>query len=583
MSLDTVIKIGKQYRQTKDSWKYHEQVALAIKDVEMLSKKKDKDGANINTHFYEINVEDNGETYHFDIDNIKEIVDEDKCKSIYYLNFKANKKDTFKKYLFGDIIYSGYINKNGQINENGNYRLHGQWEGNKKSSFWKCEDIVKNIDNPIIIKFRNEFKNQISNIEKILSDNQSVVIHFNFNGKRWADLDGIIDSIDNFICQDLVSKYAKTNKVVLEKYIYKTLGGCTPGFSDDAKYKNRLFETDEIISLLYAKTATEKPIIRIGNIGILALPHSDSIKSEQIVDFFERKKDNSTDDKINEESEKESDINTNIDNESDSLFADLIENDFVNKVKFDIVFTNIPKSASGVYTDMIEITDIEKSLLERVNTNIINKRQEVMAAARKAMPNNSHLFNFQIRISYLKIFGDATRDKKKYYSHLLRIIPQIYTDTFYEDPLLLPTFINKVEYNIRNNGQGFNTLKYDLYFLFNIQKKNCLMNIMESKSYALGKALGAMATPFAAWRTNCPIKSFEKMYVGNLSRRSGSIKELVQFADYINEKLVIHEKAYETERKAYEQFINTIKTFGTEKYDKYNFSLGFFEVYFGNN
>jgi hypothetical protein len=585
MSLDTVIKIGKQYRQAKDSWQYHDQVIQAIRDVDNLAKKRSKNGDFIKTSFYEIKVTDNGQTFNFDLDNMKEIVDEDARKNIYYLNFKANKKDSFKKYLVGDIIYSCYVdNKNNEV-ENGNYRLKGQWLGNEKSSFWKCEDIIKNIDNEFIIKFRTEFKNKIDKIEKILSDHESVALHFDFNGKSWTDHNEIIESINNLLCQDLVDNFGNTNKVVLKKYFYKTLGGCTPGFIDETSYKNRLFDKDEIISLLYANKATEKPLIRIGNIGILALPHNekDSITPDEIVNFFERD-DKTLREEVKDELHKEDAINNGNDftnSSSDSLFADLIENKFDDKVKFDIIFTTIPSSPSGVFSDLIEISDIEKSLLKQIHENIIKQRNELENMANKEYPILKYKFNLQIQNSFSKIFGDLTADKKKFKFHLLKVIPQIYTDTYYVDPLLLPTFINKVEYNIRNNGQQFGILKYDFYFLIKIQKQNTLMDIKESKSYELGNNLGIMAQQFAAWREDCPIKSFEKNYVGNLSRRSSSLNDLIKFSAFINEKLVMHNRLYPDVRNAYDNFIEIIKEFGTEKYNKYNFALGFFETYYG--
>ena len=106
------------------------------------------------------------------------------------------------------------------------------------------------------------------------------------------------------------------------------------------------------------------------------------------------------------------------------------------------------------------------------------------------------------------------------------------------------------------------------------------MKITESNSYALGKNLGIMAKQFASWRDDCPIKSFEKSYVGNLSRRTSSIEELVKFAAFINEKLVMHDRLFPDVKNAYQQLIFTIKNFGTEKYNKYNCSLGFFTSYY---
>ena len=68
MSLNIVIKIGKLYRQAENSWQYHDQVNWANNDVNNLSKKKDKDGNNIETVFYEIPVTKQGESFLFDIE-----------------------------------------------------------------------------------------------------------------------------------------------------------------------------------------------------------------------------------------------------------------------------------------------------------------------------------------------------------------------------------------------------------------------------------------------------------------------------------------------------------------------------------
>jgi hypothetical protein len=163
MSLDTVLQIGKFYREDKNAWKYHEQINHVMKDVEALLKNKDKDGNFITTTFYEIPVIDKGEEFFFDFENKTEILDEDKKNSLYYLNFKTSKKDSAKRYLLGDIVYSCYTDGKGKLVENGNYRMHGIWEN--KSSFLLCEEVANDMDNTFIQKFRNEFRNKISEIE----------------------------------------------------------------------------------------------------------------------------------------------------------------------------------------------------------------------------------------------------------------------------------------------------------------------------------------------------------------------------------------------------------------------------------
>jgi hypothetical protein len=595
MSLETVIKIGKFYRQDKDAWKYHEQINHVMKDVEALAKDKDKDGNPVTTTFYEVPVIDKGDEFFFDFDNKAEILDEDKKKSLYYLNFKTSKKDAEKRYLFGDIIYSCYVDKKNAINESGNYRLNGKWIN--KSSFVGAEPLTGFIKNNIIIKFRNAFRMQKETIETTLKSEHSVVLHFNFNGHPWHKQNSILDDVDSIILfyksdknsdslvsylndrfnDDFIKNNQLSDKLTLNKYLYKTLGGVTPYFEEKNSYKNKIFLFDDIISLMYAGKAAEKPVVRFGNIGIIALPHSDQLSPESVVAFFERNKKD-----IEEEVGKEDDIVETTGNyDSDLFFTDLVNNDFEDTVKFDIVFTSIPASPAGVFADLIEISDVEKSLLKHINENVRQKANEMENRANSDFPNAKKPFRFHIRTSFLKILGDVTKDKKKFQSHLLKVLPQLYTDNYYDDPLLLSAFLEKVEYNIREGNQSFSTLKYDLYFLMNIQKNNPLMKITESNSYALGKNLGIMARQFAAWRKDCPIKSFEKSYVGNLSRRTSSIEELVKFAAFINEKLVMHEKTkYPEVRIAYQNFVNIIKEFEGERYSKYYSSLGFFESYF---
>jgi len=455
--------------------------------------------------------------------------------------------------------------------------MNGTWS--KKSSFLLCEDVAQNINNQFIQKFRNEFRKNLVIIENLLKAQNSIVLHFNFDGKRWLDMPGIIDIIDNILIINLIPEHVESEKVVLDKYLYKTLGGVTPGFSEDNKYKNKLFTRDEIKSLMYAGKATENPILRLGSIGIIALPHSEKLSPESVINFFERNK--SFPDNIDEEINKEDSVIDAIDNEDfDPFFADFVNNDFDDTVKFDIVFTNIPASPSGVYVDLIEVSDVEKSLLKYINKNIREKAREIENMANCEFPNMKSTFHFYIGSSFKNIFGDATKEKKRFQSHLMKVLPKIYADNYYEDPMLLPAFIDKAEYNIREGGQNFTTLKYDLYFLMNIQKNNPLMKITESKSYALGKNLGIMARQFAAWREDCPIKSFEKSYVGNLSRRISSIEELVKFASFINEKLVMHGRLYPEVENAYEELVKTLENFENEKYNKYNCALGFFTSYY---
>lgn len=592
--LDTVIKIGKLYREALDAHKYHEQINHAWKDVEALRKKKDKDGNIIETVFYELPVIDKGESFEFDFGNLKIIEDEDKQKQIYYLNFKTSKKDAEKRYLFGDLVYSHYVDNKGKLNEFGNYRLFGKWK--KRASFDGAEPLNTFIKSKNIKKFRDAFREYKDQLEALLKSEQSIILHFSFNKTAWYKLPQLIDEVDSiilfyksegkndslagFVGEKLNEEFIENNnlseKLTLNKYLYKTLGGVAPGFSDDHSYKNKTFTLEDIISLMYATQAYQDPIIRINNIGIIALPHSDKITPADIITFFDREQRT-----LFIEAKKEKQLGMEL--EADDMFAPMTENRFSDEVKFDIIFSSIPKSPSGVFSDLVEITNIEKSLLCQVHESVQKEKSKIKETIGKEFPNPKRPFTFSIRNSFLKILGDVTTDKKKFQSHLLKVLPQIYSNTYYQDPVLLPAFIEKVEYNIRDGGQQFNTLKFDFYFLMNIQQNNNLMKITESKSYALGKYLGIMARQFAAWRDDCPIKSFEKSYVGNLSRRITTVDELVKFSGFINEKLTIHDRLYPDVKQAYLQLVETINLFEGEKYNRHNCSLGFFESYYGKN
>ena len=106
------------------------------------------------------------------------------------------------------------------------------------------------------------------------------------------------------------------------------------------------------------------------------------------------------------------------------------------------------------------------------------------------------------------------------------------------------------------------------------------MKTTQTNSYALGKNLGIMARQFAAWRKDCPLKSFEKSYVGNLSRRIANIDEVKKFTEYINEKLTMHGRQYLDVREACSNLASLIDVFDEEKYNRQDCSLGFFVNYY---
>ncbi len=110
------------------------------------------------------------------------------------------------------------------------------------------------------------------------------------------------------------------------------------------------------------------------------------------------------------------------------------------------------------------------------------------------------------------------------------------------------------------------------------------MKIQESQSYKVGLLLGELAKEFAAWREDCPIKSFEKSYVGTLSRRITTIPDLIRFKTFMEEKLILHERASFTHAISanLSEEIKALESSSSEKYDRHKCAFGFFDSYFAS-
>ena len=572
MSLETVLSLGSLYRKSVNSKDYHELINKVSKDVDAIKKKKDAGGNLIQTTFFRLPVTQQADgSFVFRMEDIEEISDEDKISSLYYLNFKTSSKDSTKLYLFGDVIYNYFPVKNG-VDEGGNYRLVG-----KSSSFERCEELASPLIDTVVGRFRTEYARNREQIEKLLLSLPSVVLHFDFNGKSWYEFDGITDLINEKLLESFVSKHPMGG-VFLEKYLYKTLGGTTPGFSQQNTYKTRLFSSEEVQDLMYAINITQKPILRIKGIGVVALPKGEKLTVEVIDKFLGR----SSSEVIAEEGDAEERLESANQPETDvdNIFASLTENDLPETVLYDILLLSIPSSPAGVYADLVEVSSVQKSLLVEVSKRVQQIRVDLRQQAKVEFQGKLKVdLTLDLKFSFLKILSDHTKNEKKYQFHLLKVLPQIYTDTYYDDPLLLPSFIEKVESSIRNGGQAFSTFKYDFYFLMHIQKQNNLMQITETQSYAIGQYLGTMAKQFAAWRDDCPIKSFEKSYVGNLTRRISSLDEVAVFCDFLNQKLTMHDRLYPDVKNAFLNLTELLRHFDG-RYNKHYCSLGFFESYY---
>lgn len=640
MSLDTVLQIGKAFRESDNSLRY-------FKYVEPCTSKVGN-----NLLYITIPVK---EDFKLDWNNVR-ITPQNERDSLYYLKFKTSDSDGLVKYIFGDIYYektAKISKKDGSITqgEGGNYRLsnpqnaaayrqssfrRGNADFNsivKEDSICKLNELRKAMQRDIELLERileyptaiDSYFSQTSQIpfyeflkdketlylytikhnlqtlsntnRKILNishsadeldeeeksklskiSNISIFIHFEYpNKKQWYQFTAEFSLVSKKMLADFFEK--TDNGYVLQKTLYKTL--CSgdkkndiqfPAFKLAERYKSKSFSEDDMQNLFYALAYTNKGRqIKGTDIKLIVLPRGMNLNAKNYDDFQE---------KNNEEQ-------VVINNEG-QMFDSNILFDFSDDVNGNITSFDLIFSKKGGLTspdkDLMEISSIEKSKLRQTKERIAEIAKRTYGERQKYMGTDSKLRPFSITYSFSQILGNPQTDNNgkikfvvspKYQSHLLKVLPQIYSDTYLYDDVLLPAFIQNLECSVRAGDNKFNFLKFDLIFLLRIQNniKDQYMKITKSESYQLGLMLGALAKNLSQ-----EINSFEKNYVGNLTRRIGTISDFIKLKNDIEQKLVMHDKTKFTFQLSYD-LSQKIKE-STGQYDKEECAFGFMESYF---
>ncbi len=413
-----------------------------------------------------------------------------------------------------------------------------------------------------------------------------VMIHFDFSEKsHWYNykelFDTVIDSLNN---QIIAFQGEDKNKLVMTTTLYNTL--CSgnsksdiqfPDFQMDNSHKSFSFSGIEAFNdFLYAdyiqslQNAREK--IAFSNVGIFVYPQSLSGEDISVEDyenfFFEKTKE-------------------------ESLFSfDFLDFDNIDNKqfqKFDFVFKDFSGKAPKT---ILELSGINRSQLQTVKNRIFKAESKVENI--KMNDTNWENISMKLEHSLRNIFGNIVSEdgnvriifynsKKEifnsYLSKLLKILPKIYFGNYYDDGKILPELIEKVEFSARNSSSKsylFQNLKYDMMLIMEVQNNSNskYMDIIKSQSYQIGLLLGRMASNLTQ-----AINSFEKNYVGTLSRRISTLSDFLKLKADIEEKLIMHDKSNFIKSVSYE-LAQIIKTWGNTPYDKNECSFGFFEGYY---
>ncbi|SEA34754.1 hypothetical protein [Proteiniphilum acetatigenes] len=410
----------------------------------------------------------------------------------------------------------------------------------------------------------------------------SIFIHFEYiKGDEkisWHQFEKVFDAIKDKLNSEVTNLTA--NGLVPSKNIYRTL--CSgnekndiqfPAFGIDNGFKSFAFKNKEQFEdFLYTGSILNKSFRRLKytNIDMFVYPvafKGEEISAKDYDDFFFNKKDE-----------------TRVNN--DPVFLILYNEGTKRFNRFDFVFAD---SGGNTTNDLIEISGIEKSALRTLQSRIETIANEVDIERRAELNNIAEFNKLQIEVSFRNLLGNTLVDNNgriifkansKYQSHLLKVLPLIYTANYYNDDLILPSFIQTSEYIVRNVekkkiGYNYADLKYHLKFLLKIQntKNDRFMEITSSESYQIGFMLGEMAK-----NLSLEINSFEKNYVGNLTRRIGTLPDFIKLKNEIEQKLIMHDKARYTFQTSYD-LAQKIKGFKS-RYDKEECAFGFMESYF---
>lgn len=625
MSLDTVLKIGNILRNSKEKMSFSNAVAACPKDNKgcwpfCLCLPVDKD----------FNI----------IFDKASIVHENQRNNLYYLKYKTSGNDTSCKYMFGDIYYSvkGTLGNNGSISisEDGNYRLaKSQSSFDKGNADYKsiCSSLDFSIEEITEFKqIRTGFGREQTMLERILKYAPAIICYFeNQNGsfKEYIDNEDYLKNICCTINKENNKKkleklseakgdeellllnsasiflhfsyedgngdekswyvFSKTFELVtrkmLKEYVAETKGGlvlnknlwhtiCSgdkkndiqfPKFDLENRYKTRGFTESDIEDLFYGVSYAKKgKMISGSEYKLIVLPFGKNLKADDLKLFIEKK------------------------NESSIILSNEYSDDLISSAlgssstftSFDFIF--VKNGGTKPDTDLIEISNITRSALNRVDSRNKNIAHQVYAERNKEIKVDMSL---SICKSLSNLLGDVQLNQagkvkitasKKYESHILKVLPLIYKEDYYNDPYLLHSFVTNVE-SVTCIGEGsfwYKILKYDLMFILSIQnnKQNKYMEITNSASFKLGVKIGKMAKPLKN-----SIGSFEKNYVGLLSRRVSTKEDCIRFVTDISQKLVMHDGIWAT---MCAEVCDDLANLSETEYDKDKLSFGFLDGYF---
>lgn len=421
-----------------------------------------------------------------------------KCKEIYSSpDFSSEEINEFKQ------IRTGLAKEQTLIERILKYApaIIKYFENENVSSFKEYIENEDNLKNICCTINKENNKKKLEKLSEAKGDAEllwlnsaSIFLHFSYedeNGhpKSWYDFANSLQLITRNMITEFVDKKNKEG-IVLNKSLWPTI--CSgnekndiqfPNFDLGNRYKTRVFTESEIEDLFYVDQYAKKgkKIDDDSDYKLIVLPCGDNLKAEDLI-LFQEKRNESAIVSANEY--------------KDDLISSILE-DCTTFTSFDFIFAK-DGGTKPDDTYLIEISNITRSTLNRVNSRNANIAHQVYAERNKEIKIDKFNKNkekkednsLSICKSFRNLLGDVQLDatgkvkiaaSKKYESHILKVLPLIYKENYYNDPYLLHSFVTNVESTTRIGDGSFwcKILKYDLMFILSIQnnKQNKYMDI----------------------------------------------------------------------------------------------------------
>ncbi len=231
MSLDTLLEIGRIFRESKTGLKHHRYIKIAPQKPIQIEGKKAR---GVVVSYFTVPANADGS---FDFSQVRVLEDEDAIRQLFYLNFKTSEADSYKKFIFGDVLR--LLDEKTKKDSGGNFVMGDEAKNGlyAQNSFVRGELEMGSIEDATINNFRRSFLQHLPQIKEFLVAHPQSYLHFNFDGKAWWQLEAPMRVLNEKLLADLVAR-RDDGSYVLQKYLYKALAmdsGRIPGLSSPTK------------------------------------------------------------------------------------------------------------------------------------------------------------------------------------------------------------------------------------------------------------------------------------------------------------------------------------------------------------